>query len=120
MKKKDKGFTLVELMIVICIIGILAAVAVMQYASYREKSYLASMHADVQALRTSQETYYVQFRGYTTQTTDLADFGFRGFHPGNSGTITLNADSTYKIDVTSTKTTKTITYDQAAGTTTVN
>lgn len=61
-----KGFTLIELMIVIAIIGILAAIAIPQFAKYRRKAYNSSALSDLKNVRTEIEAYYADHDSYPT------------------------------------------------------
>ncbi|MBW2304295.1 MAG: prepilin-type N-terminal cleavage/methylation domain-containing protein, partial [Deltaproteobacteria bacterium] len=58
-KKDERGFTLIELMIVIAIIGILAAIAIPQFNAYRARSYNASANTDLRNAMTAQEGYFI-------------------------------------------------------------
>jgi type IV pilus assembly protein PilA len=64
MMRKNEGFTLIELMIVIAIIGILAAIAIPQFSAYRMRSYNAAAEADLRNAATAQEAYYVDAQRY--------------------------------------------------------
>lgn len=55
MKQVQKGFTLIELMIVVAIIGILAAVAIPQYQNYIAKSQVSRVMSETGSLRTAVE-----------------------------------------------------------------
>jgi len=52
----QKGFTLIELMIVVAIIGILAAIAIPQYQNYIAKSQVSRVMSEVGAIKTAVET----------------------------------------------------------------
>jgi prepilin-type N-terminal cleavage/methylation domain-containing protein len=64
-KNNEKGFTLIELMIVIAIIGILAAIAIPQFSAYRQRSYNSAANADLRNAATAQEAWYVDNMTYT-------------------------------------------------------
>ncbi|MFK4001258.1 pilin [Psychrobacter namhaensis] len=59
MNTAQKGFTLIELMIVVAIIGILAAIAIPQYQNYIAKSQVSRVMGELGALKTSVETCYL-------------------------------------------------------------
>lgn len=53
--RKSQGFTLIEVMIVVAIVGILAAIAMAQFAAYRMRAFNASAESDVRNAKTAQE-----------------------------------------------------------------
>jgi type II secretion system protein G len=67
-RKGEKGFTLIELLIVVAIIGILAAIAIPQFASYRQKAFDAAAQSDLKTMRTTLEGFYTDCFHYPTDT----------------------------------------------------
>jgi type IV pilus assembly protein PilA len=57
-KSNEKGFTLIELMIVIAIIGILAAIAIPNFISYRNKSFCSATESDANMIAAAIADYY--------------------------------------------------------------
>lgn len=64
--RNRKGFTLVELLVVVAIIGILAAIAIPQFAAYRQRAYNASAQSDLRNFKTTMEAYFADYQKYPT------------------------------------------------------
>ena len=69
----SKGFTLIELMIVVAIIGILAAIAIPNFLKYQCKARQSEAKANLGSLRVSQEAYFAEYDKYVGGT---SGYGF--------------------------------------------
>ena len=88
-KNNQKGFTLIELMIVIAIIGILAAIAVPNFISYRNKAFCSAAESDAHALTAGLADYFAIPGNQTFTDQSGASIQFTG-----SSTITLSGNNT--------------------------
>lgn len=87
MKQVQKGFTLIELMIVVAIIGILAAIAIPAYSDYQSKAKLAAGLAEVSGYKTAHELF-TNDGGTVSGPTDI------GMPATATSNCTLNATAT--------------------------
>lgn len=70
LKKRQSGFTIVELLIVIVVIGILAALVITTYGGIQSKARNGKRQSDLASLQTNVEAFYTQ-SGYYPSLTDM-------------------------------------------------
>jgi type IV pilus assembly protein PilA len=111
-KEGQKGFTLIELMIVIAIIGILAAIAIPQFTAYRVKAYNVQAKAELKSYYTACQAYIADHPDTTTCTAALIVDSFK---PSTEVTITDGTGQTCEGATSKHSAPKTNTYSIVSG-----
>ena len=101
--RKANGFTLIELIIVVVIIGILASIAIPKFGNTKEKAYVAGMKADLRNMVTAQEAYFADWVTYASVTTNLS----YNVSTGNTVTLVSATGQGWSATATNTGTTHT-------------
>jgi type IV pilus assembly protein PilA len=86
----EKGYTLIELMIITAIIGILAVIAIPTYAKYRDRSYDSAAKSDLRNAATAQESYFLVNETYAAVIANLEAQPYNFFR---SGAVNINVTS---------------------------
>jgi type IV pilus assembly protein PilA len=66
-----KGFTFVELLVVMIFVGALSSVAVPRFREYKTRAFISAMQSDLGNLRIAQEAHWAENERYATDTTAL-------------------------------------------------
>ena len=74
---KSRGFTVLELLVAIGILGILIAFAIPQYLAYRRNAFIAGVKSDLKNASIVQEVYFTETGIYTQSLATLLTSGFR-------------------------------------------
>jgi prepilin-type N-terminal cleavage/methylation domain-containing protein len=106
-RQNEKGFTLIELMIVIAIIGILAAIAIPNFIRYRQRGYDSAANADIKNAFTAAQAY---FTDYPSGTVTLAIMQNNGYVATTDVTVAVTAGTQSTLQLTSSHTNGTKTY----------
>jgi prepilin-type N-terminal cleavage/methylation domain-containing protein len=91
MVEHKKGFTLIEILMVVVVIGTLAAVAVPRYSASKSKAIAAVMMADLRSAALYEEQYAADNHGQYFSGTATPDAPLNGFRTSPDVTVTLTA-----------------------------
>ena len=93
---RNHGFTLLEILVVIAILGILSAVAIQQYSAYRSRSIDTQMKADLKNAALAMESYFSEYHVYPNSLSKITSVGFRQTE-GVALMITVVSPSAYTL-----------------------
>ena len=88
----QKGFTLIELLVTVAIIGILASIAIPQFADYKKRAFNSRAQSDLRNLVTSQEAYYSDNEEYASCDSTDCETLLPGFNASEGVDIEVEED----------------------------
>lgn len=98
---ENRGFTLIELMVVVVIIGLLAAIVGPQFELVRDRTYVSVMKVDLRNFATAEESYFYDFATYSS---DPSAVYARGFETSKDVTLIVNEATSSGWSATATHT----------------
>jgi type IV pilus assembly protein PilA len=93
----NAGFTVLELIIVVAVIGVLAAIAIQQFNVYRARAIDVSMRSDLKNAAMAMESYYGEFLSYPSTQASILLVGYRRT-AGVTLTINVTTPSTFTLN----------------------
>lgn len=118
-RRAERGLTLIELLIVVAILGVLAAIALPQILNYRQTAFDALAKSDLRNAANAQEAYFLNLGDYLNCSNAACSSQLPNFRLSNTVSITMQADNGAQPTFTGTAYSaggkRTFTYDSAAG-----
>ncbi len=90
------GFTFIELLVVITILGILSSLALPRYSAMKERAYVTTMKSDLRNLRNEQEGFLISFGDYAGSFTSGSEVAGSG---NGSGTLSYEPSDGVEIQM---------------------
>lgn len=98
-RRNDEGFTLIEMLIVVIVLGILASIAVFGVSTFKQDATVAACKADLKTVQTASDAYFAKNDAYataigatgSTTATELTGSGLLKSQPSASSALTYTA-----------------------------
>jgi len=113
--QNEQGFTLLELIVVVAVLGILMAIAIQQFSLFRSRATDAAMRSDLKNAALAMESYYGEFLDYPVSVNALRLVGYRNTI-GVTLTINVSSPSSFTLNAaTPNGTQPSFTFDSTTG-----